>query len=262
MSQIDRAAGEVLRAVAEHESAVFHGEHDGSRIIVSEVFGPTCQGEGPLIGRRSTFVRLGLCNLDCLNCDTPYTWDWKGRTGKAYDREAELSVRTIADVAGEASSLGAGLVVISGGEPFIQRKALISLIHHLHAFGHSVQIETNGTIDPGHDTALEATKIVVSPKLAAMPTTKPAIRPGALTAYRDLGAHLKLVCASRDDVQEAAALVEALHWDPQRVWIMPESVATDVIDANLRAIADPTVRAGFNLTTRLHITAWGNTRGH
>lgn len=256
MSQIDRAAGETLRVVAEHE------EQDASKITISEVFGPTIQGEGPLIGRRSTFVRLGLCNLDCLNCDTPYTWDWKGRTGKAYDRNAELSVREVADVAGEASALGAGIVVISGGEPFVQRRALGSLVHHLHAFGHHVQIETNGTIDPGAGTWLDSVTLVVSPKLAAMPTTKPAIRPGALIAYRDLGAHLKLVCASRDDVQEAAALVEALHWDPQRVWIMPEGVATDVIDANLRAIADPTVRAGFNLTTRLHITAWGNTRGH
>ena len=42
---------------------------------LSEVFGPTFQGEGPHAGRRCAFVRLGGCNLSCEWCDTPYTWD-------------------------------------------------------------------------------------------------------------------------------------------------------------------------------------------
>src|SRR4029450_7825218 len=46
-------------------------------LVVSEVFGPTFQGEGPSVGRRAGFVRLGRCNLDCSWCDTPYTWDWE-----------------------------------------------------------------------------------------------------------------------------------------------------------------------------------------
>lgn len=45
-------------------------------LVVSEVFGPTFQGEGPSLGRRAGFVRLGRCNLDCSWCDTPNTWDW------------------------------------------------------------------------------------------------------------------------------------------------------------------------------------------
>ena len=33
-------------------------------LVVSEVFGPTFQGEGPSLGQRAAFVRLGRCNLD------------------------------------------------------------------------------------------------------------------------------------------------------------------------------------------------------
>ena len=42
------------------------------RIHVSEIFGPTVQGEGPLIGRASVFVRTGGCDYRCSWCDTLY----------------------------------------------------------------------------------------------------------------------------------------------------------------------------------------------
>jgi 7-carboxy-7-deazaguanine synthase len=54
-------------------------------LVVSEVFGPTIQGEGPHAGQRAAFVRLGGCNLTCTWCDTAYTWD-----ARRYDLRAEL----------------------------------------------------------------------------------------------------------------------------------------------------------------------------
>ncbi|RWD90497.1 MAG: 7-carboxy-7-deazaguanine synthase QueE, partial [Mesorhizobium sp.] len=41
-------------------------------IRISEIFGPTVQGEGPLIGRPTVFVRTGGCDYRCRWCDTLY----------------------------------------------------------------------------------------------------------------------------------------------------------------------------------------------
>ena len=41
-----------------------------SAIRVSEIFGPTVQGEGALIGKPTVFVRTGGCDFRCSWCDT------------------------------------------------------------------------------------------------------------------------------------------------------------------------------------------------
>ena len=43
-----------------------------SAIRISEIFGPTVQGEGALIGRPTVFVRTGGCDYRCSWCDTRY----------------------------------------------------------------------------------------------------------------------------------------------------------------------------------------------
>ena len=39
-------------------------------IRVSEIFGPTIQGEGALIGQPTVFVRTGGCDYRCSWCDS------------------------------------------------------------------------------------------------------------------------------------------------------------------------------------------------
>ena len=42
---------------------------------VLEIFGPTIQGEGMVIGRKTMFVRTGGCDYRCSWCDSAFTWD-------------------------------------------------------------------------------------------------------------------------------------------------------------------------------------------
>lgn len=106
-------------------------------LLIKEIFW-TIQGEGPFSGQPAVFIRAGHCNLSCIWCDSLY-----------YDG---LTSMTVAEVFDEVARLmpeelyrssRPPLVVITGGEPFIQR-GLPVLLNMLIAH-HTVQIETAGT---------------------------------------------------------------------------------------------------------------------
>ena len=46
-----------------------------TKLRISEIFGPTIQGEGALIGKPTVFVRAGGCDYRCSWCDTLYAVD-------------------------------------------------------------------------------------------------------------------------------------------------------------------------------------------
>ena len=46
-----------------------------AKIPVLEIFGPTIQGEGRVIGRKTMFVRTAGCDYRCSWCDSAFTWD-------------------------------------------------------------------------------------------------------------------------------------------------------------------------------------------
>jgi len=231
-------------------------------ILVSEVFGPTVQGEGPHAGHRCAFVRLGLCNLNCSWCDTPYTWDWQGENGPAQDRDA-LVPMTVADVIEALSVFLVDHVVISGGEPLVQRHKLGALVSALKAVGYFVEVETNGTLDPTNELIAGVDHWNVSPKLShSGVATSKAVRLDTLADfYAGSRAAFKFVCQTPDDLYEVAELAEGAGLDPSAIWIMPEGISADAITRHTEAIAEQVIARGYNLTTRLHVIAFGNRRG-
>ena len=71
----------------------------------------------------------------------------------------------------------------------------------------------------------------------------------------------KIVCTSAEDLSTVERLVVNLGLPRDRVWIMPEG--TDVLTLQGRGVdlIEPTLAAGFNYTTRLHVLLWGKERG-
>src|SRR5205807_1713343 len=130
-------------------------------LIVSEVFGPTFQGEGPSAGRRAGFVRLGRCNLDCAWCDTPYTWDWS-----RFDPAEELHEIDVVDLVGRLDAMAVDFVVVTGGEPLLQQRRLVPLLLALNERGWRVEVETSGTLAPTDEVVGLVDQFNVSPKLA------------------------------------------------------------------------------------------------
>lgn len=228
----------------------------GHELVVAEVFGPTFQGEGASLGERAAFVRLGRCNLDCTWCDTPYTWDWE-----RFDPAVEIRRVPVVDVVAQIESMAPALVVVTGGEPLLQQRSLVGLAEACASRGWAVEVETNGTRSP--DAALVALvrRWNVSPKLANSGVTRDArIRPDALERLRGTGAAVfKFVVADAAELDEVADLVEAHQLAP--VWIMPEGTDPATVLARARALAEPVLARGWNLTPRLHVLLWGDERG-
>src|ERR1700720_3417957 len=85
------------------------------RIRISEIFGPTIQGEGPLTGRPTVFVRTGGCGYRCAWCDTLYAVlpEYRDDWGPVSPEETMAQVN-------EPAGGKPLLVSLSGGNPALQ----------------------------------------------------------------------------------------------------------------------------------------------
>lgn len=230
-----------------------------AELVVSELFGPTVQGEGPSAGQLAVFVRTAVCNLSCPACDTPYSWDWS-----RFDRRTQSRRMPVAEVAGWVLSQDAGLVVVTGGEPLLQQPAVADLVNAVSVSGRRVEVETNGTVLASPALVAAGVTYNVSPKLAAFAGDNPAARrrinSEALHAFAANGAaRFKFVVTHPDELDEVAALVHRFDLAP--VWVMPEGVTPEVQTARLRLLVDHVVARGWNIGIRLHVYAWGDVRG-
>jgi len=107
-------------------------------IRISEIFGPTVQGEGVLIGQPTIFVRTGGCDYRCTWCDTLHAVESEYR--------AQWLPMSSAEVFARVEELSGGfpiMVSLSGGNPAIQ--PLERLIDLGHQKGYRFALETQGS---------------------------------------------------------------------------------------------------------------------
>lgn len=100
------------------------------RII--EIF-HSIQGEGPLTGERTSFIRTARCNLRCSWCDTTYSFG-PGRE------------RSIPSIVHEVVAHRTRFACLTGGEPLLQRESA-ELLRALAARGFTTVVETGGSLD-------------------------------------------------------------------------------------------------------------------
>lgn len=109
------------------------------KIPVLEVFGPTVQGEGMVIGQKTMFVRTAGCDYSCAWCDSAFTWD-----GSAKE---EIQLMTAEEVWNRLKEVGGNKfshVTISGGNPALLAH-LKELIEILKENGIASALETQGS---------------------------------------------------------------------------------------------------------------------
>jgi 7-carboxy-7-deazaguanine synthase len=230
-----------------------------SGLLIAECFGaskPTFQGEGPSCGHPALFIRLSRCNLTCTWCDTAYTWDWE-----RFDPREESERRTTGDLLAWALASPVELVVVTGGEPLLQQRRLIPLVHGLLSGGKRVEVETNGTRVPDPELLVNGVSFNVSPKLGNSGVAEDRrIVPAALEAFADSGrAVFKFVVRRERELDEVGSIVATFGLAP--VYVMPEGATPQALVETTRALADAVAARRWRLTTRLHVLAFPETRG-
>jgi 7-carboxy-7-deazaguanine synthase len=127
-----------------------------SKIPVIEIFGPTIQGEGAVIGLKTMFVRTAGCDYSCSWCDSAFTWDGTGKN--------EIKQMDALEIWSELKRIGGdsfSYVTISGGNPALI-KSIGSLVDTLKQHHIKICLETQGS--QWQDWFYEIDELTLSPK--------------------------------------------------------------------------------------------------
>lgn len=206
---------------------------------ISEIFGPTIQGEGIHIGRRTSFIRFAGCDTKCEWCDTKYAWEPKVHMTEYQIIQAVTPAR-------------APIITITGGNPALYE--LDNLCERLFLTYHEVHVETQGTIwkDWLHRTSF----ISVSPKPHHLRLT---VLNRITKLFHDR-CQIKIVIFSKQDLtflEEIYAKYPHVPFIVQIGWPDPESrywIANYVAD-------NENLGKNVRVLPQLHRIYWGNEKG-
>ncbi|MFJ1703923.1 hypothetical protein [Kitasatospora sp. NPDC088346] len=205
--------------------------------------------------------------MGCTWCDAAYTWAVtaekaaKTRSGQRYERnepaygEKEMEpaevlsrLRKLWDVEDRPTT-----IVVSGGEPMMQRRALVPLLEQLCSCGNEIHIETAGTIAPLAEFDALVTQDNVSPELATSGNRlSKRIKPDELASLVATDrAWFKFVItdAWEADLAEVDHLVLEAALPRRRVVVMPEGSDSQTNIGTARKVADPALERGYGLAS-------------
>ncbi|GER90815.1 7-carboxy-7-deazaguanine synthase [Dictyobacter vulcani] len=238
-------------------------------IQISEIFGPTIQGEGALIGKPTVFVRTGGCDYRCSWCDSLYA--------VLPEHKAEWAAMDSQQVFAEIQRLSGNtplLVTLSGGNPAMQ--PLEALINLGHEHGYTFAIETQGSIAQPWFANLDYLTLSPKPPSSHQVTRWERLDRSILYATANKYDHeiqicLKIVIFDEEDYAYARSVAERYpalpmylqagnHTPPQQAKEIDISGILDRMDWLIqRTITDRWYEV--TVLPQLHTLLWGNKRG-
>ncbi len=231
------------------------------------------QGEGKSIGKPAIFIRLSLCNLHCVWCDTDYTWNWKSTPFphvKDYQKGYQKYIKkdwivevSVTEIISEIVDYPCKRIILTGGEPLMQQKELIPLVEALKKLDYTIEVETNGTITPLQELDQHIDQYNVSPKLENSNNSKRLREKTKAYTYFNANkrAVFKFVIDKQDDLEEIEMLIGNYKIAVDKVYLMPQGTTGKQLMAKQQWLIEICKAKGYNYTDRLHILIYGDKRG-
>jgi len=245
---------------------------------INEIFGPTIQGEGKLIGTPSIFIRVGKCNMRCVGFNVEYETpsgikNFSCDSFHAVDTafKEQWKVMGCDEILYEVSKLMPKYkvdIVITGGEPLLywKDKQFQKLLKYFVENGYKVTIETNASLNIEFEEAYQKELLFsMSVKLSnSLEPLKKRINLDTLTKVLEntKDSYLKFVVDKEFLEQATKEINYLLEQIPNtEVYLMPMGDTAQQINENSEAVIQMAIEHGFKYCDRLHIRVWDNKRG-
>jgi len=243
-----------------------HSDRDGD-IRVSEIFGPTIQGEGALIGEPTVFVRTGGCDYRCDWCDSLHAVDSEWRH--------DWTPMTAEAIWAEVTRLSGGVpltVSLSGGNPAIQ--PLAPLIALGHAQGYLFALENQGSV--AKDWFSDLDTLVLSPKPPSSGMQVDWSQFDDCLSAAGQGPEIVMKIVVFDEADYAWAKQAAARYPALPLYLQPgnhtpppaqddsHAVDMDGIMDRMHWLVDRVMQDRWfrpRVLPQLHVLLWGNKRG-
>lgn len=232
-------------------------------ILISEIFGPTVQGEGRMIGKPTIFVRTGGCDYRCHWCDTLFAVDTVH--AKSWQK------MTPREIMAEVDHLSGGKpmsITLSGGNPAMQ--PLDPLLDLGRAQGYRFALETQGSLARDWFSKLSVLTLSPKPPSSGEETDWDILAQSVAAAGDETDVTLKVVVF--DEVDYAYARDVARRFPKLSMFVQPgnhtpgddEELDMNGVLDRLRWLAEKVAQDRWLEATvlpQLHVLAWGNLRG-
>ena len=231
------------------------------KLVISEMFADTIQGEGVCAGQTATFIRLQGCTLQCVWCDTIDVWPH----GNEYSFDEIFEMFENIDLITKFKK-GQHLI-LTGGSPLKQQRNLVAFLNAFkdkYQFTPYIEVENETVLMPDPDFEMFVACWNNSPKLQnSGMKTRARYKPEVVKHMaKQSNSWFKFVVDSEmswDEINEfylKPGLIKR-----EQVIIMPEGQKQEQLAKTRELAADIAIREGVRFSDRLHITIWDKKTG-
>ena len=249
-----------------------------SLLDVNEIFGPTIQGEGKLVGNPSIFIRFGKCNFTCegfaveyetpsgikkCSCDSYYAADIAFK-----DQWRKMSAQEIIEEVSKRLPNYKIDIVITGGEPLLywNNEQFQTLLEYYVNNDFKVTIETNASLNinftqPYQNKILFSMSVKLSNSLEPLKKrinkqTLNAILNSTTNSYLKFVVDKHFIKQAKDEINDIISIIPKCE-----VYLMPMGDTAQDINKHCHEVIDMAIECGYKYCDRLHIRVWDNQRG-